>query len=189
MVGNAQNWLSFFPDSAVAICSVSAEDSACSEIGLTINLARRYPNEFYNLSKWYSDSVGYGNSSYMRSLKSDLRKLEPLCLLQVDENLSRFSDEHARDLGRKGKTGHRSSRGKSYNTRVEALLNNYSAVGEVCFYGDLPGWAMIVELVIDQGVRSLGHRENILNPEFRLMGIATAEHKVYGNSCVVEFAQ
>ena len=46
---------------------------------------------------------------------------------------------------------------------------------------------MIVQLV-DYGVEDRGHRQNLLNPAWRYVGIACGPHTVYGTMCVMDFA-
>jgi uncharacterized protein YkwD len=44
-------------------------------------------------------------------------------------------------------------------------------------------------LLIDDGIKSLGHRKNILNAGFHFVGIAIEPHKTYGTNCVMDFAE
>jgi uncharacterized protein YkwD len=48
--------------------------------------------------------------------------------------------------------------------------------------------AAVVRLLIDENVPSRGHRENILNAEFRFVGVGVRPHATYGTVCVQDFA-
>ena len=43
--------------------------------------------------------------------------------------------------------------------------------------------------MIDDGVKSRGHRKNIMNKDFKTTGIGFAnKHKLYGCECVLDYA-
>jgi len=46
-----------------------------------------------------------------------------------------------------------------------------------------------MSLVIDDGVPSRGHRNNIFNIDFNLVGSALSKHKVYNWCCVIDFSK
>jgi len=43
-------------------------------------------------------------------------------------------------------------------------------------------------LAIDDGVASRGHRNNLFNPKFKVVGIACSNHKGYDYCCVLDYA-
>ena len=48
---------------------------------------------------------------------------------------------------------------------------------------------IVVSLLIADGVKSRGHRKNIMSKDFKTTGIGfAAQHKKYGCECVLDFA-
>lgn len=123
------------------------------------------------------------NNSYIRSLRKDLKKTAGLRPLVPEKDLTALAQEHARKFGEKGRTGH-----GDFNKRYEPLLGNpYNHVGENCSYGYEQAVDIVVSLLIDEGVKSLGHRKNILAPDFNSVGAAIRPHKTYRTNCVTAF--
>ena len=45
-----------------------------------------------------------------------------------------------------------------------------------------------MQLLVDDGVPSRGHRENIFTSEFTYVGIAVAGHSQYGKCCILDYS-
>lgn len=151
-----------------------------------MNLARLDGNLFAEtLLDAYVASNGTGNSSYLRSLYRDLRKVKGLPLLIPEEDLTGIAQGHATESGRTGHVGH-----KGFEKRFEPFMGTpYSNVGENASYGHASAIDIVVTLLIDEGVKNVGHRVNILNPEFNSVGVAIREHKRYRVNCVIDFGK
>ena len=50
------------------------------------------------------------------------------------------------------------------------------------------GRDVIVDLIVDDGVRDRGHRRNIFDPSARIAGIACGAHPKYTAVCVIDQA-
>lgn len=125
------------------------------------------------------------NTSYLRSLKKDLKKSTQLPPLLVEEDLTSVARGHAELSGRTGHVGH-----KDFNKRFAPLRGNpYTAWAENCSYGYADAVEIVITLLIDEGVKGVGHRNNILNPNFNSVGVAIAPHKRYKTNCVIDFGE
>jgi uncharacterized protein YkwD len=47
---------------------------------------------------------------------------------------------------------------------------------------------IVTALLIDDGVPSRGHRTNLLNGRFNVVGVGVGLHQVYRHMCVMDFA-
>ncbi|MDF1570511.1 MAG: CAP domain-containing protein [Bacteroidales bacterium] len=151
-----------------------------------MNLARLDGNLFAEtLLDAYVASNGTENSSYLRSLYRDLRKVKGLPLLIPEEDLTGIAQGHATESGRTGHVGH-----KGFEKRFEPFMGApYSNVGENASYGHASAIDIVITLLIDEGVKNVGHRVNILNPEFNSVGVVIREHKRYRVNCVIDFGK
>lgn len=131
----------------------------------------------------YIQEKGLDNNAYVRSLRRDLKKVQQLKPLVPEQDLSAVAREHARLMGEKGRTGH-----DGFKKRFEALMGNpYLHVGENCSYGYERAIDIVLSLLIDDGIKDVGHRKNILAPDFNSVGVAIRPHKTYRVNCVMDF--
>ena len=124
-----------------------------------------------------------GKNSYTKSLHRDLKKISRLVPLIPEQDLTAVAQGHALKTGEKGATGH-----NGFKKRFEPLMGNpYTHVGENCSYGYEQAIDIVISLLIDEGVKELGHRHNILAPDFNSIGIAIRPHRSYRTNCVMDF--
>lgn len=127
---------------------------------------------------------GKDKNRYTRSLYKDLAKVENLPMLKPEKDLHQVAEEHAEKSGKRGTTGH-----ERFNKRYEPLLRKYNEVGENLAYGYSQAIDIVIQLLIDEGVPSLGHRKNILSPNFNAIGVSIKDHKNYGSNAVMAFGK
>jgi hypothetical protein len=153
------------------------------EVIFYLNLVRLEPKLFSEtFLKRYLDSSKTQNS-YSRSLKKTLEKTASMDALIPQKKLFQIAKPHAIKFGKEGKTGH-----ADFPQRIKNVASNYSGyMGENCDYGEHSALQIVMELLIDDGIKDLGHRENILNPKYHYVGVSIQPHKRYVSSCVIDF--
>lgn len=90
------------------------------------------------------------------------------------------SRDHVLDTGPTGVTGHTGTDGSSFSDRCSKYVELQGMSGENIAYGEKSAKEVVIQLLIDDGVSSRGHRANLLNPEFKKMSSFTGEHQLYG---------
>ena len=117
-----------------------------------------------------------------------LMTVKPVSALKVSRGLSRAARDHADDQGKTSETGHTGRDGSSPFERIERYGQWLSTAGENVDYGNNIARRIVLSLIMDDGVSSRGHRTNIFNPQFKVIGIACGPHKQYRHMCVIDLA-
>jgi uncharacterized protein YkwD len=55
-------------------------------------------------------------------------------------------------------------------------------------YGENPAREVVLQLLIDDGVYDRGHRNNLLDPQWTVAGVACGPHRDYRQICVMDYA-
>jgi len=134
----------------------------------------------------YSEKIE-SNNSYLISLKKYLRKINDLQLIYPDERIFKAAMYHANDMGKNGSTGHNSSDGTGFFDRMRHFMGTEYYLSENCSYGYGNALDIVCNLLLDNGIPSLGHRKNILNPEQNMAGVSIRPHTVFETNCVIDF--
>lgn len=119
---------------------------------------------------------------------SVLDRAAPVGLLGTRRGLSKSAADHASDQSGSGRTGHTGSDRSTMRQRIERYGNWDIRIGENISYGPGTGREIVVQLLVDDGVSSRGHRKNIMNPAFTLVGVGVDTHPKYNHVCVMDFA-
>ena len=117
-----------------------------------------------------------------------LKKERPLPAVAESSALSKAAQDHVRDIGPKGLTSHKGTDGSTPASRIRRHQKNASEVAEVMSFGPSSAEDVIIDLLIDDGVRDRGHRKILLDPAYRAAGGFCGPHKTYGTVCVIDFS-
>ena len=153
------------------------------QVILLTNLARidgpRFTSSFLNTYQKNKKPTRYS-----RSLVRDLRKVKGLQPLNPEQDLYEVALGHAIESGKTGHTGHR-----NFDRRFKPLLGKYNRVAENCAYGFDKAMDIVIQLLIDENISNLGHRKNILSPEYNSTGVSIQPHKTYKYNCVIGYGK
>ena len=180
-------WKKEVCDKANTAKSVNYLTETEKEVIYLMNLARldgalfskTYLNKFF-------DQGNNKTNSYAKSLIVELSNLKGLSVLYSDKQLFNAASFHATDIGKAGLVSHNSTDGTTFSVRVRKYKPS-GCLAENCQFGYNDALSIVCDLLIDEGIESLGHRINILNPSHNSVGVAIREHKEYGVCCVQDF--
>lgn len=183
---------SSFSQNEKLIWSTSELDSAktgdtCSYLNavekdaiMYLNLARLFPKKFAKIEiPGYYGTKKYGDylkdSPYIVTLIAMLDTIAPLPVLIPVDSMTANARCFAIEMGESGYTGHE---------RVNC--KNEEKYAECCSFGMNTGKDIIMQMLIDHNIESLGHRKNCLNPRYTKIGLALHTHTEWGHCCVIE---
>lgn len=101
-----------------------------------------------------------------------LRAAKALPPFEISKGICQAARDHANDLGLKGIMGHKGSDGSLPNARLDRYGRWESTIGETILYEVSTAREMVIALIIDDGVPTRGHRNNIFNPDYRIAGLS-----------------
>lgn len=139
------------------------------KVYLYTNLARKYPKKFDELFRDFAIASGkeekLATNSYYSTLSKELQTKDPVEIVHPDVEMFELAKCWAIESGENGLVGH---------DRVKCV-KGYAA--ENCAYGYPSAQNTVMQLLIDDGISSLGHRKNIFHVEMRGLGVAIRPHR------------
>jgi uncharacterized protein YkwD len=167
-----------------------------------INMARTTPKDYASLleqwKKYYDKKIlrlpgetpiltKEGVKAVMEAIRF-LRSIQPRSPLIPSRGMSSGAKDHVRDQGSAGSSQHKGSDGSQSSDRVNRYGTWEKSIGENISFGSNRARDIVISLIIDDGVPGRGHRKNIFNPDFRVIGVAFGPHPAYRTICVITFA-
>ena len=117
-----------------------------------------------------------------------LETTRPVGPLRFNEGLARAARLHAQDLGPRGALEHVGSDGSRLSERLNRLGLWQGTVAENISTLEEDARQVVIQLLVDDGVPSRGHRHNLFNPELHQAGAGTAPHRDYRVVTVIDYA-
>eukprot|EP00344_Euplotes_crassus_P005966 CAMPEP_0197002582 /NCGR_PEP_ID=MMETSP1380-20130617/7049_1 /TAXON_ID=5936 /ORGANISM="Euplotes crassus, Strain CT5" /LENGTH=304 /DNA_ID=CAMNT_0042420771 /DNA_START=64 /DNA_END=975 /DNA_ORIENTATION=+ len=118
---------------------------------------------------------------------SFLKKQKALGKLKLSKELCYAAQDHAQDSGDNDMRGHKGSDGCTLTDRVKRYCKVSGCIGENISYRVGNGMETVLRLVVDDGVASRGHRNNIFNSSFELIGVGLYKHPTWDNLVVLDY--
>ncbi len=167
-----------------------------------MNLARTSPKAYLSLleqfKKYYDERhlklpgetpilTKEGTSAVVEATRF-LRSQKPVPPLSPSKGMTSGAKDHLRDLRTSGASQHKGSDGSQAWDRVNRYGTWQKIIGENISFGHTKARNIVMTFIIDDGVPNRGHRKNIFNTDFRLVGVACGDHPAYRTICVITFA-
>ena len=139
----------------------------------------RDPNTRVNLRTKEGVSAVIEAINYLKNSKSKKNYNKNLNLEKAAKELSNY-------IGTKGLMGHQGGN-MSMQNRTKKYLNKIGAMAENISFGNDNARDIIVQLIVDDGVRGRGHRENIFSESYTDVGISSGYHNGFDHCAVFNF--
>lgn len=140
-----------------------------------INFVRHYPKVYAKIIEQHlvaeSKSWGVKKAEYDAALEliAELNVQVPLSILKPMECLYQAAKIHGLDCKKRGFLQHEGSDGSDPFERIKKYCKNMNG-SENLVGGGNGVRAMVINLLIDSGISSRGHRYNMLNPIWKYIG-------------------
>lgn len=154
------------------------------EIIEELNLARANPRAYYD--NYVSTKRGEYSDEYMDSCQTDMYNSPKLQPLSFRMGLFMCAKEHSGSGGPIGAFGHTRIDGRSFGDAIREY-GSYRSCGENISYGSSTARDIVIQLLVDDGTPSLGHRYAILNGTYDTVGVGVDTHLTYRCECVMDF--
>jgi uncharacterized protein YkwD len=169
---------------------------------LEMNMARTHPAAYGAIAESYASlyqgsllripgtidiSTDEGVAA-VHELVRFLASAAPVPPLVPSPGLSMAARDHQRDQSRSGKIGHTGADGSDSSARMNRYGSWRKTAGENIDYGYDQARLIVLALLTDDGVPGRGHRKNIMNGAFRIIGLACGPHARYESMTVMDFA-
>lgn len=181
---------SLFTDAEIKAANTAANVDYLTDeekkVILLCNLARLDGSRF--AKEYVKPHLKGKTSSAINSLYSDLSAVKNRQMFLPKEELCKSAAYHAEDMGKSGRTGHNSSDGTSMSDRLWSYNPDAMKIAENCSYGPSEALAIVVQLLVDEGLTPPGHRNTILSAEYKVIGVAIRQHKSWRYNCVQDFS-
>lgn len=167
-----------------------------------INLARTNPAQYLRYLQdfkpyYHGKEIEYSDGSTLVTNEgvgaldeaiNFVRSLKPLPPLELRKGLVLGARDHVNDLVKTGLSGHRGSDGSLTEDRLNRYGSWSDSVGEDIVYHSRHAREDVIALIIDDGVKSRGHRKNIFKSDFHVIGLALSPPVKSPPMCVITFA-
>ena len=177
----SQVWTKLQLEKANTAKNISYLTKPEKEAILYINLCRLFPKEFselevsqYQMNEDYEDSVLIEFEEFKRSLQNDLLNRKACKALIFSRTLYFDAKCYSTEISKVNRSGH---------DRVNCKKTNYA---ECISFGQKTGKDIALQLLVDSGIKSLGHRKICLDKSYSKIGLSSNKHFEFEVCAVVE---
>jgi uncharacterized protein YkwD len=126
-----------------------------------------------------------GPKAYKEAIEF-LKNQKPINEIEFDEEASKVAEEYAKVLSNSGEDENGEDE-HHIEERVDKYLEYDYAISECIDFGGSSGIEVIVNLLVDDGVKLRTHRENLFSNKFQYYGVAVVTHPEYDFCTVIDY--
>jgi len=181
--------------------SASAEADTMTWMNLARTGSKKVVEELERISKSFTDKSNpkimvegntrvltvEGKAAVLGAIKA-MKKHKAVTKLYGSLGLNSAARELVKEEGPKGLFSHTGPDGSSPFSRMNRFGKWGETAGENLASGSNNGKAIVMQLLIDDGIPSRAHRKNILNPAYHKAGVAVGKNKSYGWMTCIDYA-
>lgn len=183
--------------------AAALEDIPAKGVLAEMNLARTDPLQYAGLlqelrKQFQGDSYTPAGTSIILRTKEGLAAVDEAILylsarkalppLLWSAGLAAAAAELVEEQGKSDITGHNALKGGGLLVRVRRQGIGETRLGENIAYGFNSPRAVVMALIIDDGVQSRGHRKNQFDASFTKAGVSCGFHHYYEIFCAIDFS-
>jgi uncharacterized protein YkwD len=117
-----------------------------------------------------------------------MRAAKPLGPLSACEGLRLAAVTHVKDQSASGSTGHAGADKMLIEERVKPFGAWQGGIGENLVYGSESARERLLTWLIDDGVKTRGHRRRVMSDDYKVAGVSCGPHPEFGTMCVLTLA-
>ena len=117
-----------------------------------------------------------------------MRAAKPLGPLSASEGLRLAAVTHVKDQSASGSTGHAGADKMLIEERVKPFGAWQGGIGENLVYGSESARERLLTWLIDDGVKTRGHRRRVMSDDYKVAGVSCGPHPEFGAMCVLALA-
>lgn len=114
---------------------------------------------------------------------------KPVPYLEWSSGMARAAQDMASYQGAKGERGHIGANGSHSWDRLAMYGKYIGTIGEGISYTYDNGWEALIQLIVDDGVPTRGHRISVFKKDYHVCGVGAARHIKFNHILVIDYAE
>ena len=125
-----------------------------------------------------------GPKAYKEAIEF-LKNQKPINAIEFDEEASKAAQDYSKFLSNSKEDQVENE--NQIEQRVEKYLDYDYSISENIDFGGSSGVEVIINLLVDDGVKNRTHRDNLFSDKFEYYGVAVFEHPEYDYCTVIDY--
>ena len=147
-----------------------------------------FKNKYFKIPGTNINIITQEGASAVHEAIDFLNKQKPLPEFDLSRGLYLAAKDHVKDIGSNGLASHEGTDGSRMCDRIEKYGEWQISIAENIGFDDSQPRDIVLNMIIDDGNKSRGHRKNIFSEDFKSIGVACGSHKNYKHVSVINFA-